>query len=157
LLWRNWGNQNAAMQALAALDPPPNVTVERRDGRPMPAVYHAAHAVIYCCAAGFGKAAPNSVLEGMACGRPALVTTTCELAASIVDGLAGVAAEPTPVAIATAIDQLGANYDRYANGARRLAERHFDLADFLDSYRRIYAGLDAERRRTRVSMSCVGS
>lgn len=145
LLWRSWGDQDSAMRALAALDPPSNVILERRNGRAMIAVYHSAHAVVYCSAAGFGKSAPNSVIEALACGRPALVATTCGLAPLIAEGHGGIAAEATPRALAGAIDELQSNYEHYVTGARQLAERRFDLASFLAGYRQIYERLAGDR------------
>jgi glycosyltransferase involved in cell wall biosynthesis len=152
LLWRSWGAQDDLLRGLAGLEPPANVIVERRNGRSMGDVYRDADAVVCCYAAGFGKSAPNSIIEGLACGRPALVTTTCGLA-PLIGGEAGVVAEATSEALAMAIDELRSGYARYATGARRLAEQRFALRSFLAAYRETYERLatawdgGVERRR----------
>jgi glycosyltransferase involved in cell wall biosynthesis len=141
LLWRRWGNTAAARRALAGLSLPDNVTIEERDGRPMADVYRSVHATACCYEAGFGKSAPNSVIESVACGRPVLVSDTCGLATVVSGARAGVAFPRTLEAAAAAIDELRRGYGRYAINARALAVQRFDLDSFLSAYRALYARL----------------
>jgi hypothetical protein len=73
LLWRTWGDVGRAQEALAALSPPSNVVVQFRDVPDMSQEYSAAHIVVCPFTKGFGKAAPNSIIEGLASGE----TCTC--------------------------------------------------------------------------------
>ena len=99
-LWRRWGSEAAATVALKALQPPANVTLNHVDARDMAAVYNSVHAVACCYAEGFGKSAPNSVIEGLACGRPALVSTACGLADVVKENGAGAVAARNPESLA---------------------------------------------------------
>ena len=138
LLWREWGNQSAARRALAALSPPPNLTVEARGDRQMAEVYRSVHAVTCAYEDGFGKSCPNSVVEGLACGRPALVSRPCGIASLVAEAEAGVAFARTPDGIDAALEHLRAEYDRQCINARQLAVDHFDLAVFRSRYRNLY-------------------
>lgn len=147
LLWRAWGDQDAARHALAALAPPSNLRIEVRGGRPMTEVYQSAHAVACFYQPGYGKSAPNSVVEALACGRPALVADTSGLADLIDGARAGAAIPRDAETIAAAIDHLRARYDEHSVNARRLAERTFDARTFRSSYETLYAALAAAPHR----------
>lgn len=139
LLWREWGDEESARRALAALAPPDNVTVEMRGARSMADVYASANATICCYEAGFGKSCPNSIVESLACGRPVLMTDTCGLASCIRGNRAGVVFPRTVEAANDAIDELQSDYQTYAARARQLAVRRFDLQVFRASYAEVYA------------------
>jgi glycosyltransferase involved in cell wall biosynthesis len=141
LLWRAWGDQAAAIQALAALAPPHNLILESRAGRSMPDVYRSAHATISCYEEGFGKSCPNSIVESAACGRPVLVSSTCGVAGLVEQAGAGVVFPRTIGAAASAVDVLRHEYARYAERARTLATRRFDVDAFRSSYSEVYARL----------------
>ena len=141
LCWRNWGDGSAAERALRALDPPANVRMERVGPGGMAAMYASVHAVVCAYAPGFGKSAPNSIIEGLACGRPALVTEDCGLASVIVRGGAGESVGRSSVDLSAGIDALRASYHEYALAARRLAESTFDAARFCADYAGVYAEL----------------
>jgi len=141
LLWRAWGDQAAAIQTLAALAPPHNLILESRAGRSMPDVYRSAHATISCYEEGFGKSCPNSIVESAACGRPVLVSSTCGVAGLVEQAGAGVVFPRTIGAAASAVDVLRHEYARYAERARTLATRRFDVDAFRSSYSEVYARL----------------
>lgn len=152
LLWRQWGDSDAARQALAALDLPPNVLIEALGERTMPEVFASAHAVVSFYRPGFGKSCPNSLIEGLACGRPVLVSEHCGIAGLIANSRAGRIAPPSREAI---VDELRALQDDYAAlsvQARRLAERAFDREMFIAGYRAAYADVirPASPQRSRV-------
>ncbi len=146
LPWRRWGDLAAARSALAALDPTPNVCLAEGDVADMAAELRGVHAVASFFAAGTGKSCPNSVLEGLACGRPALVADTVGIAAALEEGGAGCVAPRSADALAAALERLRGSYPTLAAGARRLAEQRFDRESYLAAYRRLYAELgDGDR------------
>jgi glycosyltransferase involved in cell wall biosynthesis len=137
-LWRTWGDQDAARRALGDLRPPPNVVIERRDGRDMPAIYQASHAISCLYAPGFGKSCPNSVVEALACGLPALVSDGCGIAPAIAKGHAGLVSARDPRAIAEAARALRDRHGAFSRAARALATEAFGIGPFLDAYADLY-------------------
>ena len=145
MLWRNWGDHAAALRALNALDLPPNVVVRWGDSLDIVREYRQAHATIACFAAGVGKSAPNSVIEGLACGRPAILTDTIGLAPLVADTGSGVVTARNADGLAAGIESMRRDYGAYASRARPAAETWFDLDRFCTAYGRFYRDL-AERR-----------
>lgn len=146
LCWRAWGDTNAAARALEALSPPPNLRLVRPGPDGMPELFRSAHAVVCAYTPGFGKSAPNSILEGLACGRPALVTDGCALGEMIAGAGAGVVVRRSPEGLAAGIETLRASYGEFAAAARRLAETRFDEARFCAEYGALYEELRGSRR-----------
>jgi glycosyltransferase involved in cell wall biosynthesis len=138
LLWRSWGDRDASRQALARLRPPANLIVEERNGREMADVYRSVHAVSCFYADGFGKSSPNSVVEAMACGVPALVSDTCGLSGLIRRGDAGMTVPRAIRDIAAAARVLRDRHQSFGRAARKLAEEHFAISSFLGAYVRLY-------------------
>jgi len=97
--------------------------------------------VVVCFAPEFGKSCPNSVIEGLACGRPALLTDTCGIAELVAAEGAGRSAPRTAEGLAEALDGLRADYDLHAARARALAERRFNRAAFVAAYGALYERL----------------
>ena len=137
-LWRTWGNQARAREAFDRLAPPANVKIEYLEGREMPTVYRGAHAVASFYAPGFGKSCPNSVIEGLACGVPALVADSCGIAPLIERHDAGIVTSREPSRMAQAARDLRSSHHAFAQAARALAEQAFDVRTFLASYLRLY-------------------
>jgi glycosyltransferase involved in cell wall biosynthesis len=151
LLWRAWGDQQAAQRAFADLNPPQNIRIDTRRGRSMASVYQEADAVACLYEPGFGKSCPNSIVEALACGVPALVSATCGIAGLIARDGAGLATARNPADIAEAVRTLRRDHARFSSAARQLAERHFDIRQFIESYARLYE-TTAETVRPRVSV-----
>lgn len=143
LLWRAWGDRAAAARALARLAPPPNLRVEAVGDRDMPSIYQSSHLVACLYQAGFGKSCPNSVVEALACGVPALVSTGVGIADLIADNGAGVAVPLEPGTVVAAIRAIRDRHPAFARAARRLAESVFDVRAFLAAYAEVYAAIDA--------------
>lgn len=138
LLWRSWGDHQAAQRAFANLNPSRNIRIDMRRGRDMAAVYQDADAVACLYEPGFGKSCPNSVVEALACGVPALISGTCGIAGLVAKDVAGLATTRDPADVAEAARTLRRDHARFSAAARRLAERHFDLRQFVDAYARLY-------------------
>jgi glycosyltransferase involved in cell wall biosynthesis len=160
LCWRAWGDTDAAARALRALSPPPNLKLARSGPNGMPDLFRSAHAVVCAYTPGFGKSAPNSILEGLACGRPALVTEGCAVGEMIAAGGAGVVVPRSSERLAAGIETLRASYAAFASSARRLAETRFDQARFCAEYGALYeelTALAALKRRAPVGLSAPGA
>ena len=138
LLWRNWGDRASARRALWTLDLPANLIVEMRDAPDMVDQYQRAHATICCYAAGFGKSCPNSVVEGLACGRPTILTDTVGTAGLIARHGAGAVVPRHVDGVLSAIRALEQDYDAFSRRARALAESHFGLDVFMNRYDELY-------------------
>jgi glycosyltransferase involved in cell wall biosynthesis len=146
LLWRQWGNLQAGMRALASLQLPPNVEVAHRDVDDMPGVYHSVHATVCPYARGFGKSCPQSVIESLACGRPALVADGSGVADLIGQSGAGVVVDASVEGIVRGMRQLEASISRYGEAARATALTHFDMDVFYARYRDLYNELRHSQR-----------
>jgi glycosyltransferase involved in cell wall biosynthesis len=143
LLWRRWGSLGDARRALGALDPPGNLKIVEIDSTDMTAEMTRVHATACLFSRGAGKSCPNSVLEGLASGRPALVTEEVGIAPVIHAAGAGcVAARDLPSLVA-ALERLRGDFDGYAHRARLLAEQQFDWRETLRRYRELYRAISA--------------
>jgi len=137
-LWRSWGDQDAARRAFERLAPPANVRIECCDAPDMAEVYRHAHAIACFYADGFGKSCPNSVVEALACGVPALVADTTGIAPLVAGCGAGIACVRRVREIAAAARAIRARHVSFSRAARELAERTFGAREFLSSYARLY-------------------
>ena len=150
LLWRSWGNQRAAQGAFANLHPPENIRIDTRRGREMAAIYQEADAVACLYEPGFGKSCPNSIIEALACGVPALVSASCGIAGLVAGNGAGIATARNPADVAEAARTLRREHARFSAAARQLAERHFDIRQFVGAYERLYETTAEARQRVSV-------
>lgn len=141
LLWRQWGRASEARRALESRQPPRNCRVEQRDVVDMASVYRDVHATVCCFEAGTGKSAPNSVIEGLASGRPALLADTCGISDLVKEWQAGVVTARTVEDLARGVDELRQGYASAQIQARRLAEEEFDSLRALKRYADLYRGL----------------
>ena len=143
VLWRNWGAVGESRRRIEELSPPGNFRIRVGDVPDMLAIYREAHATACCFAPGYGKSAPNSIVEAMAAGRPVLLTDTCGIADLVAENQAGVVAPRTVEGLAAGVEELRSHYEALRVNARRLAEREFDNARVLARYARIYQELNA--------------
>jgi glycosyltransferase involved in cell wall biosynthesis len=141
LPWRNWGNLPAARRTLEALRPPPNVHIHYETITDIRAMYSQAHCVVATFRPGFGKLCPNSVIEALACGRPAIVSANCGIASLVLRTGSGIVVSPTVRDITQAIDVIKETFPDYSRRARVAAEACFDVRRFLDEYQQLYQRL----------------
>jgi glycosyltransferase involved in cell wall biosynthesis len=104
----------------------------------MRTVYGRAHCVIAPFRQNGGKLVPTSVIEGLACGCPAVVTSHVGVAPLIAQYGAGEVCGLTPDSLARAIEQVRSAHQRMRVAARRLAEDRFDVAATVTAYRDVY-------------------
>jgi glycosyltransferase involved in cell wall biosynthesis len=136
--WRSWGDVEAARRALTALGPPDNFVVSFGDRADMRELYAQAWGTIACFAPGAGKTCPNFVVEGLACGRPAIVTPGVGLSREIARHQAGLVADRSVPALSAAVDALLQGWPALSDRARALAERHFNVSHFRAGYEALY-------------------
>ena len=141
-LWRPWDDAHQVAKALSDLAPPENFRVVRGKVPRMDLEFHQAHASFLAFVPGFGKSTPNSVLEGFACGRPALLGVQSGIhEVAIQAGAAEAAQEHTHEAMGDALQRLRNNYHERCCVARNLAEENFSLAASQQRYREVYQDL----------------
>jgi glycosyltransferase involved in cell wall biosynthesis len=145
VLWRRWGQIGEAMRQIGAWQPPENFQLDVRDASDMAAMYASVHATVCLFAPGTGKSAPNSVVEGLACGRPALLSEGCGIADVVAEWDAGRVADRQVQTLSFALSDLQRNYERARRQARALAEREFDRVTTLSRYAAIYERLASTR------------
>jgi glycosyltransferase involved in cell wall biosynthesis len=146
LPWRQWGDLETSRRALEALRPPSNVVISVGDAD-MRDWYARAHATIVCFDRGVGKACPNFVLEGFACGRPCIATPEVGIAGLIETSGSGIVARRDARALAEAADRLRTDWTDYAERARALANDRFDMRRFRARYEQIYRDIASEAAR----------
>jgi len=81
------------------------------------------------------------VIEGLACGRPALVSDTCGIADLIQQWGAGTVAPRRLEDLRDALDVLRSGYDAASRRARELAQAEFDRSMAVRRYEAIYRKL----------------
>jgi glycosyltransferase involved in cell wall biosynthesis len=92
-----------------------------------------------------GKPCPNSILEILALGRPALVSDFVHIGDLLEREGSGLSFACTPESLVNAIDRLCDGYGALQLGARPCAERHFDLNQVTAAYRGLYEDAAAAR------------
>jgi len=142
LLWRPWGDSEAAVRRNLAVRNPRNVELVVARVSDMPAQYQRSHAVVAPFTdASRCKPAPNSVIDGLACGRPAIVTREVGLAPLIDDKRAGIVIATDAESLAESIDRLQAAWPEFSSRARATAEQCFGIERFLHDYTMLYGEL----------------
>jgi glycosyltransferase involved in cell wall biosynthesis len=77
---------------------------------------------------------------------PALVSTTCGIGGLVSREGAGIATTRNPADVAEAARTLRREHTRFAAAARHVAERYFDVTQFVDAYARLYESTTAAVR-----------
>ena len=85
-----------------------------------------------------GKECPNSAVEGLACGLPALVSTACPFAQFVDQHECGVTFDPEPASLIRAVEIGMRRYEELSRNAARVAETHFCQARLLERMAEIY-------------------
>lgn len=105
----------------------------------MPGLYHTHHFTIipYTRPDG-GKACPTSLLEGLACGVPVLISSVSPFAPFVAAQHCGVIFEPTPEGVITAVETGMRQYVALSRRAVQAARQHFSADTLLRTMGRIY-------------------
>ena len=144
LLWRPWGDTLPTVQQWVRDRSLDNVDIVPGCVADMAAEYARSDAVIAPFTdAAQCKPAPNSLIEGLACGRPTVSTPTVGLAEIVTETACGVVAEHDGPALAEAIRRIRSEWPKFSTNARSTAERLFDERRFVDDYLRLYESVTA--------------
>lgn len=121
---------------------PPNVEVDARIHDDLAPVWARVHAVMAPFRPGSkSKSVPNSLVEGMAAGRPAVVTRQTGIASLVREHGAGSVCEARGESLAAALDAVADDRAQFARRAQELARAQFAVSRFRTRYREIYARL----------------
>jgi glycosyltransferase involved in cell wall biosynthesis len=145
--WRTWDSLQQSSLELRKLCVPGNFVIWRQNIPDMSAIYRRVHATIIPFGAGFGKSCPNSCIEGLASGRPSLVSEYCGIADLVHQSGAGIKFKRDGAALEAAVLQLRASFQDYSVRARDLAEKAFGLEEFRGNYHALYAELRRDHPR----------
>jgi glycosyltransferase involved in cell wall biosynthesis len=94
--------------------------------------------VIPYTTAGGGKECPRSLVETLACGVPALISSVAPFSVFVREQDCGEVFELTPAGLATAIERASSRYAALSASAAQCARRHFDLRGTMQAYSGIY-------------------
>ena len=105
----------------------------------------------------FFEGIPNAVCEGMACGKPILMSNVCDASNLVISGKNGFVCDPeSPEDIAEKIQNLVElnefEHEQMGRESRRLAEWLFDENTVLDKYEQI---LKSVANHKRLSTNCT--
>jgi glycosyltransferase involved in cell wall biosynthesis len=113
----------------------------------MPAVYNQHHfTVIPFTTADGGKECPNSLVEGLACGLPVLITSVSPFAYFVDAQQCGVVFEPTPAGLVAAVEQGMRQYATLSANALGAAHTYFSEEVFLHRMAQAYDDVLAHAR-----------
>ncbi len=137
--WRPWGDALPGLRRMARERGLRNVEIKLEWVPDMAAVYANVHTTVFCTREpGTCKPAPNSVIESLAAGRPAVVTDRVGIADLIGDRGAGAVIGPSGGELAAALDEVRETWRECSERARALAEDVFDQDGFIAAHRKLY-------------------
>ena len=139
LIWRPWGDSLQVVSRQIEQRCLGNVELVAGRVEDMSREYEQAHVVV----APFTqiencKPAPNSIIEGLACGRPAIVTECVGLAEPISRNSAGVVTDASAEGLAESLNVARTNWNDLSKNACDMAARLFDKDRFVATYGKIY-------------------
>jgi glycosyltransferase involved in cell wall biosynthesis len=142
MLWRPWGDSLSEVRRRVAARGLANVEIVCERAAKIEQHYQAAHVVVAPFVDGTRcKPMPNSILEGLACGRPAIVSSQTGIAPLIAENRAGLICELSSASFAACLRDVKDHWQSYSTRARQLAVEAFALPRFVADYRAIYRGL----------------
>jgi len=116
-----------------------NVTLTNTVVHDMSTVYREFHfLVIPFTRSDGGKECPTSLIEGLACGLPVLISSVSPFAYFIEQHQCGVVFEPTPSGLIQAVEKGMRQYAELSRNGITAARAHFSEANVLKGHERIY-------------------
>lgn len=143
LLWRPWAGAERLVADVRSRAPV-NVHASLRLVPDIASAYRGADAVIAPFTTHGGtKICPTSLVEGLACGRPLLVSTEVGISDLVQEEGCGTIFPATVDGLCAAVERLRRDYDWHAVRARPCAERHFDRDDCRRRHEELYDEVSA--------------
>jgi len=142
LLYRPWRSGYSSLQPtqdFITAHRLENVTLTNRVVQDMAPIYQECHFLLipYTHPNG-GKECPNSLVEGLACGLPALISTVSPFAYFVEHHRCGVVFEPTPSGLISAVDQGLRQYPELSKSAIAAARTNFSETKMFQKLENIY-------------------
>jgi glycosyltransferase involved in cell wall biosynthesis len=137
LLWRPFGSASDRALARVVERGLANVRVVRGRIPDMHRFYEQFHFTVAPFRS-VGKPCPNSILESLAAGRPVLVSDYVDIGGLVEREGAGLSFARTAEELRRAFHRMCMHYASLQPGARRCAERWFDLRHTLRAYEDVY-------------------
>ncbi|GJM43889.1 MAG: hypothetical protein DHS20C21_07310 [Gemmatimonadota bacterium] len=144
LLYREWASGYTSLAPTEdSVRGLPNVELTNRSVDDMSRIYPSFHfTVIPYTRADGGKECPNSLLEGMACGVPALVSSAAPFSGYVREHDCGEVFEPTAEGMAAAVSRGLSRWETLSKNARTATEQDFDRLVMLRRYEEVYASCE---------------
>jgi len=137
LLWRKWSGTIAPIKDLVS--DKVNIKLYLKTIQDINSFIGEVHAVIApFTSRQLTKPCPHSIIEGLAAGKPVLVSRETGIADLIEQEKCGVVFKPTEEETLKAISELKKNYKIYQTNARQCAEKYFSAHKFIQNYKTIY-------------------
>jgi glycosyltransferase involved in cell wall biosynthesis len=146
LLWRDWPETTAEIRRRLAAGNNgrgyANVELVVENVDDMNAYYRRAHCVTTPFTSDdLCKPCPNSIPEGMAMGRPGLVSDKVGISDVIRETDSGIVFKPDRQGFVDAISRLIREYDKFRANCRPAAMKYFSTQSFLGAYQALYDSL----------------
>jgi glycosyltransferase involved in cell wall biosynthesis len=142
LLYRQWKNGYTSLQPtenLIASQRLENVTLTNSISDDMPSIYNEHHfTVIPYTRSDGGKECPNSLVEGLSCGLPVLISSVSPFAYFVEEHECGVVFDPTASCLVTAVETGVDRYQELVNNAIKIAKTYFSQEKLLARIEEIY-------------------
>ena len=142
LLFRKWRIGHTSIQAVRdnlAVNPAPNITLINEAVQNMAEVFQRHHfTIIPFTSSTGGKECPNSMIESMACGIPALVSTCVPISEFVDKTSSGICFDPNISSLLKAIEEGMSRWDSLSYNARKVAEKYFSIDATLNAYSTLY-------------------
>jgi glycosyltransferase involved in cell wall biosynthesis len=142
LLYREWGSGYTSLEATRkwlkshSLN---NVTLTNRVVADMYCLYRDYDfTVIPYTTTDGGKECPTSVVEGLACGIPALISSLAPFAEFVTQHKCGIVFDPTPQGLVSAIESGMSQHHELSTNATNVARRYFSLEHNLRQMTHLY-------------------
>ena len=142
LLYRTWKRGYTSLATTAQwleTEQLPNVRLTNSMVNDMPCTYREHHfTVIPYTRPDGGKECPTSVVEGLACGVPVLISSVAPFAYFVAEHRCGVVFEPTPSSLVAAVETGLRQYAELSANAIKVAQRSFSEEHMLRKVARVY-------------------